>query len=58
MNIEDYEFEEMWKKGADKRRAKNDVEIFTERLPKELLRLDKVAKAFGKVKLNDRGLPW
>lgn len=58
INIDDFEFDRMWEKGAQRRRAKRDVEIFTERLPKELRKLEDVAKVFSKIKLNEKGLPW
>lgn len=54
----DSEFESMWLKGNRERFVKRQAEFFTETIPNDLKRLDKVAQAFSKVKLNERGLPW
>ena len=51
-------FEQMWLRGNRARFVKRQAEFFTETLPKQLNKLERVAQAFSKVKLNDRGLPW
>lgn len=58
MNDYDWEFERIWHKGHRERIVKKNVKFFTETLPNDLKRLDKVAQAFSKVKLNERGLPF
>lgn len=55
---EDFEFERIWKQGKNSRRAKRTFDFTTEKLPKELKKLELVVKAFSKIKLNDKGLPF
>ena len=57
-NIMDMEAEHLWKLGKRERLVKKNVAFFTETIPNDLKRLDKVIKAFSKIKLNERGLPF
>ena len=38
--------------------SKRHFKFHTETLPHELRRLESAIKAFSKIKLDDRGLPW
>jgi len=52
------DFEQLWAEGQRERFVKKQAKFFTETIPEDLKKLEKVAKAFSKVKLNERGLPF
>lgn len=56
--IDDHFFEHIWKQGKRKRAALKTGKWVEEIFPKSLNKLLKVAEAFGKIKLNDRDLPF
>ncbi len=45
-------------KWKEKERIRKNVVFYTEQIPKSLNKLDKLIKAFSKIKLNDRDLPF